>query len=91
MDEIFKALNDPTRRSILDMLRKKPMTAGQISELFDMSKPSISHHLDILKRAGWVSAEKQGQFVLYTLKPATAKKISKWIGQIADSLPSEKK
>lgn len=67
MNEVFKALNDPARREILKMLRKKDLTAGEIATRFDMTAPSISHHLDKLKRAGLVTTEKQGQYVLYSL------------------------
>ncbi|HKC69397.1 MAG TPA: autorepressor SdpR family transcription factor [Bacteroidia bacterium] len=67
MDNVFKALNDPARREILKMLRKKDMTAGDIAAKFDMTAPSISHHLDKLKRAGLVTTVKQGQFVLYSI------------------------
>ena len=67
MNDIFKALNDPARREILKMLQKKDMTAGDIAAEFEMTAPSISHHLDKLKRAGLVSTVKQGQFVLYSI------------------------
>jgi ArsR family transcriptional regulator len=67
MNDIFKALNDPTRREILKMLRKCDMTAGDIAAKFEMTAPSISHHLDKLKRAGLVTNIKQGQFVLYSI------------------------
>jgi len=49
MNKLFKALNDETRRKILELLRKKDMTAGDIADQFNMTKPSISHHLDLLK------------------------------------------
>ena len=61
MDSLFKALNDPTRRKILELLRCKPMTAGDIADQFQISKPSISHHLDLLKQADLILAERQGQ------------------------------
>ncbi len=67
MNAIFKALNDETRRDILELLRKKEMTAGDIADQFHISKPSISHHLDILKRADLVKKKKKGQFVVYSL------------------------
>ena len=67
MDSIFKALNDPTRREILRLLRNKDLTAGEIADAFNISKPSISHHLEILKNADLVSSEKQGQYVMYTI------------------------
>ncbi len=67
MDTIFKAMNDPTRREILKILRKKDLTAGQIAENFDMTAPSISHHLDKLKRANLVVTVKQGQYIFYSI------------------------
>ena len=67
MNDIFKAMNDPTRREILKMLRVQDMTAGDIAAKFDMTAPSISHHLDKLKRAGLVTTIKQGQYVLYSI------------------------
>lgn len=67
MNEVFKALNDPARREILKMLRKKDMTAGEIAGKFEMTGASISHHLDKLKRAGLVTNEKRGQFVHYSI------------------------
>ena len=67
MDDIFKALNDPARREILKMLRKNDMTAGEIAEKFEMTAPSISHHLEKLKRAGLVTAIKKGQYVIYSI------------------------
>lgn len=67
MNEVFKALNDPARREILKMLREKDMTAGEIAARFDMTAPSISHHLDKLKTAGLVTTVKQGQYIHYSL------------------------
>jgi len=64
---MFKALSDPIRRKILIMLKEKDMTAGEIAESFDISKPSISHHLNILKQAGMVIDERQGQNIYYSL------------------------
>ena len=49
MDIVFKALNDKTRREILELLKEKDLTAGEISDQFNMSKPTISHHLDFFK------------------------------------------
>ena len=67
MDSVFKALNDNTRREILKLLKQKDMTAGEIADAFNISKPSISHHLEILRNADLVSSEKQGQFVMYSI------------------------
>jgi DNA-binding transcriptional ArsR family regulator len=66
-DKVFKALSDANRRKIISLLRKKDMTAGEISEQFDISKPSISEHLKILKNAELISSEKNGQFITYFL------------------------
>lgn len=67
MQEVFKALSDETRRRILTMLRDGDLTAGQIAEEFDISKPSISHHLATLKAADLVTAERRGQEIVYSL------------------------
>ncbi|GAV31978.1 MAG: autorepressor SdpR family transcription factor [Anaerosomatales bacterium] len=65
--DVFKALSDPTRREILRLLRDGDLTAGAIAERFSISKPSISHHLAILKQAGLVTAERRGQEIVYSL------------------------
>ena len=67
MNNVFKAINDPARREILKMLREGDMTAGDIAAKFDMTAPSISHHLDKLKQAGMVTTIKKGQFIHYSL------------------------
>lgn len=79
MNAIFKALNDETRREILELLRKRDMSAGEIADAFQISKPSISHHLDLLKRADLVTSEKKGQFILYSLNTTIVDDILKWI------------
>ena len=66
-NNIFKALSDPTRRKILHLLKEKDMTAGEIAECFNISKPSISHHLNLLKQAQLVIDERQGQNIHYSL------------------------
>ena len=79
MNDVFKALNDETRRQILTMLRKKDMSAGEIADQFNISKPSISHHLEILKRAGLVSSEKQGQFIIYSVNTTIIDDLLQWV------------
>lgn len=81
MNIIFKALNDPTRREILQLLQEKDMTAGEIVDKFYMSGPSISHHLDLLKQARLVVAEKEGQFIYYSLNTTVVDEIMKWFLQ----------
>ena len=79
MNALFKALNDPTRREILELLREKDLTAGEIADQFNISKPSISHHLDLLRQAGLVSSAKEGQFIYYSLNTTVMDEILKWI------------
>ncbi len=79
VNNIFKALNDGTRREILMMLKEKDLTAGEIADRFNISKPSISHHLDILKRADLVTSEKKGQFVSYSINTTIVDDIFQWI------------
>lgn len=79
MNTIFKALNDDTRRKILELLRKSDLTAGEIAEHFNISKPSISHHLDLLKQADLVTSDKQGQFIIYTLNTTIVDDILQWL------------
>jgi len=79
MNSVFKALNDETRRAILDLLKIKDMNAGEIADNFNISKPSISHHLDILKRADLITSEKKGQFVEYSLNTTILDDLLNWI------------
>ena len=79
MNAIFKALNDVTRREILELLKEKYLTAGDIAASFDISKPSISHHLDILKRADLIASEKKGQFVIYSINTTIMEDVLQWI------------
>ncbi len=79
MNYLFKALNDETRRQILELLKDKDMTAGDIADAFNISKPSISHHLDILKRADLVTSEKNGQFITYSINTTILEDVLQWI------------
>ncbi|WP_375438338.1 autorepressor SdpR family transcription factor [uncultured Hymenobacter sp.] len=81
MNALFKALNDPTRRAILELLREQSCTAGEIAEHFQFSKPTISHHLDLLRQANLVSSDKQGQFVTYTLNMTVLDELLGWLLQ----------
>lgn len=67
IDSVFEALSSTPRRKILAYLSETSMTAGEISERFEMSKPALSKHLQILENAGLVTSEKKGQFVHYSL------------------------
>jgi len=79
MNYLFKALNDETRRQIIELLKEKDLNAGEIADHFNISKPSISHHLEILKRADLISSEKKGQFVEYSLNTSILEDLLNWI------------
>ncbi|CAN5246847.1 sporulation delaying system autorepressor SdpR [soil metagenome] len=79
MNILFKALNDTTRREILELLKEKDLTAGEIADKFNISKPSISHHLDLLRQAGLVVSVKEGQFIYYSLNTTVMDEMLKWI------------
>jgi len=81
MNIVFKALNDSTRRAILELLQKNDMTAGDIADKFNISFPSISHHLDLLKQAQLVTTKKEGQYVYYSLNTTVMDEIVKWLMQ----------
>src|SRR5215213_9484085 len=79
MTPVFQALNDDTRRAILDLLRNGDLSAGEIAEHFRLGKPTVSHHLDLLKRAGLVVSEKRGQFVIYSLSTSVLEDAMRWL------------
>lgn len=81
LNALFKALNDATRREILELLKEKDLTAGEIADQFSISKPSISHHLDLLRQAGLVVSVKEGQFVYYSLNTTVMDEMLKWLMQ----------
>lgn len=68
MNLVFKALSDPTRRHVLELLRKGPLTAGELAEHFPFSKPTMSAHFAVLREADLVEVEKVGKSVIYRLK-----------------------
>ncbi len=67
MSEVYKALADPTRRRILEMLRDRPMSAGEIAEYVHVAKPTLSGHLNVLKAAGLVDVTRQATSLIYRL------------------------
>lgn len=78
MNNIFKALSDPTRRQILELLREQSLNAGEIADYFDITKPSISHHLSILKNCDLIIDERQGQNIVYSLNSTIFQDVIKW-------------
>lgn len=81
----FKALSDDTRREILKLLKDGDLSAGEIAEAFSITKPSISHHLSILKQAGMVLDERQGQSIIYSLNTSVMDDILGWIMEFTDN------
>lgn len=68
MTLVFKALSDPTRRKVLELLRKRPMTAGELADEFPVAKPTMSAHFAVLREANLVEQEKIGREIIYRLK-----------------------
>lgn len=89
MKDVFKALADPTRRKILTLLKDGDLTAGEISSQFEMSKSSISQHLNLLKQAELVYDNKQGQFVYYTLNTTVFQELVSWTIDFIDKGENE--
>ena len=68
MNRVFKALSDPTRRRVLQLLREQPLSAGELADHFPVSKPTMSAHFSVLQEAGLIHAQKNGRTILYRLK-----------------------
>ena len=83
MNDAFKALSDPTRRKILQLLSKGDMTAGEIADCFEMTKPSVSHHLSMLKGAGLIDDERRGQNIIYSLNMTVFQQVLQWFFEIS--------
>ena len=79
LSEVFSALSDPTRREILRMLTDRDLSAGEIAEAFEMTKPSISHHLNVLKQAGLVQSERRGQQQIYSIDTTVFDEMVGWV------------
>ena len=87
--DTFKALSDPVRLEILNMLRSGRMNAGEIAEEFDLSKATISHHLKILKDQDLIYEEKEKNFIYYELNTSVFEEILTWIVKLKEG-PDEK-
>ena len=82
--DTFKALSDPIRREILEMLKKRRMSAGEIGSQFDMTVATISYHLSILKKAELVKETKQKNFVYYELNTSVVEEIMLWLSELKE-------
>ena len=67
--DTFKALSDPARRDILEMLKNKPLSAGEIAKQFDMTQATVSYHLKVLKKADLIRENRKKNFIYYELNP----------------------
>ena len=77
-NKAFKALADPTRREILNLLRSGEMTAGALAERFDMTKPTMSHHFSVLKDADLLTSRRDGQTIWYALNTTVVQDLMAW-------------
>lgn len=82
MNKVFKALSDPTRRRVLQLLRQRPMTAGELAAHFTVSKPTMSAHFAVLREAGLVGADKQGKTITYQLNMSVLEEALLGIAQV---------
>jgi len=80
--ETFKALSDPTRRAILDLLKGGALTAGDIGAHFDMTGATVSHHLSVLRDAGLVTDDRRGKFIYYDLNLSVLDEITGWLAAL---------
>ena len=77
-NKAFKALADPTRREILNLLRRGEMTAGELADRFEMTKPTMSHHFSVLKDADLVTTRRDGQQIWYGLNTTVIQDLTTW-------------
>jgi DNA-binding transcriptional ArsR family regulator len=77
-DSLFRALADPTRRKLLELLTEKDLTAGEIAEQFPIAFASVSHHLGVLKAADLVAAQREGQFIRYRLNTTVFQEVVRY-------------
>ena len=82
-DGAFKAIADPTRREILRLLRRREMTAGELAERFEMTKPTMSHHFAVLKEAELVTSRREGQTIWYGLNTTVLQDVIAWAIDLA--------
>ncbi|MCC8044994.1 MAG: autorepressor SdpR family transcription factor [Clostridiales bacterium] len=82
--ETFKALSDPVRRQILELLKSKRLSAGEIGSHFDMTGATISYHLSILKKADLVREEREKNFIYYELNTSVLEEVMLWLSDLRD-------
>jgi DNA-binding transcriptional ArsR family regulator len=84
IQKTFKALSDRNRRQILDLLKRRPMTAGEIGEHFPVSGATMSHHLSILKDAELILDDRQGKYIYYELNTSVVEELISWVSGLKE-------
>ena len=82
LQQTLKALSDPVRREILDLLKTRRLSAGEISDHFDITAAAISRHLSVLKDADLIRDDRQGKFIYYELNASVLEEILLWIADL---------
>jgi DNA-binding transcriptional ArsR family regulator len=80
MDAVLHALGDESRRTMLEILRARPATAGELAEALPIARPGVSRHLRVLREAGLVEVQKQAQWRIYQLRPEALTELDSWLG-----------
>lgn len=88
--ETFKALSDPTRRAVLELLRNGAQTAGDIGTHFDMTGATVSHHLSVLREAGLINDDRRGKYIYYELNLSVLDEITGWVAGLKGDPHHEK-
>ena len=81
MKDVWEALSDKTRREILDLLKSRPHTAGEISDQFSLSASTVSHHLSVLKEGGLVKTSKRAQTIIYSLNTTVFQELMRMVAK----------
>src|SRR3954463_11114288 len=79
MDMVLHALSDESRRTVLEILRDRPATAGELAEALPIARPGVSRHLRVLREAGLVDARREAQRRIYTLRPEALVEVDEWL------------
>lgn len=80
MDAVLQALSDESRRTMLEMLRDRPATVGELAEALPIARPGVSRHLRVLREAGLVEVERRAQWRVYRLRPEPLAELDGWLG-----------
>ena len=81
LDRVFQALADPTRRAVLERLRRGPAPMSELAQPFPMALPSFAQHLDVLERCGLVRSRKAGRVRTYRLSPRPLQVVDRWLAR----------